>query len=225
MKNKDEYLTLGEVAEKLGINKTTLRHYNREGLITSERDENNYRYYNKNQLNGFRVILILRKLGFSIKKIKEINEYINQKKYDLIIKMVKERITECYEEIEKINGNVKVLGNHEKYLGYLTDIIRIDPEYIYFNPETQELIKKENEIFAIKSFEEEEFAVLYAGTKISDREAVEKLYQKIEENNYKTTGDLSIENIRAFDGMSKEKIKIFKIPIKPLTCQQMTGLE
>ena len=72
-KDEKEYLTLGEVAEILGINKTTLRHYNREGLIEFERDaENNYRYYHKNQINNFRIILNFRKVGFSIEEIKEI---------------------------------------------------------------------------------------------------------------------------------------------------------
>ena len=32
-KDEKEYLTLGEVTEILKINKTTLRYYNREGLI------------------------------------------------------------------------------------------------------------------------------------------------------------------------------------------------
>ena len=63
--------------------------------------------------------------------------------------------------------------------------------------------------------------------KISDRKAVEYLYKKIEENNYIEDGDLSIEVTNPFGELSKEKskIKIYKIPIKHLTCQQVTGLE
>lgn len=51
--------------------------------------------------------------------------------------------------------------------------------------------------------------------------------KKIEENNYIEDGDLSIEVTNPFGELSKEKskIKIYKIPIKHLTCQQVTGLE
>lgn len=102
-KDEKEYLTLGEVAEILGINKTTLRHYNREGLISFERDEeNNYRYYHKNQIDNFKVRLNLRKVGFSIEKIKEIKQYMIGKKYDLVLEIVNKRLNEYLEEIKEI---------------------------------------------------------------------------------------------------------------------------
>lgn len=72
MSNKTpKYLTVGEVADILGVNKNTILHYDREGLIKSTRLENNYRYFHENQAQNFKAILELRKMGFSIEKPKK----------------------------------------------------------------------------------------------------------------------------------------------------------
>lgn len=213
-KDEKEYLTLGEVAEILGINKTTLRHYNREGLIEFERDaENNYRYYHKNQINNFRIILNFRKVGFSIEEIKEIKIYFINKNYNKII--------------ENIQKNMEILKEHKKYMTCLNEIIEVDPEYILADKETKSFSRKDEEIFTTKNIDGKLYGVLCVDGKISDRKAVEYLYKKIEENNYIEDGDLSIEVTNSFGELSKEKskIKIYKIPIKHLTCQQVTGLE
>ena len=227
-KDEKEYLTLGEVAEILGINKTTLRHYNREGLIEFERDEgNNYRYYHKNQINNFRIILNFRKVGFSIEEIKEIKIYFINKNYNKIIEKIDEKINEFQNEMENIQKNMEILKEHKKYMTCLNEIIEVDPEYILADKETKSFSRKDEEIFTTKNIDGKLYGVLCVDGKISDRKAVEYLYKKIEENNYIEDGDLSIEVTNPFGELSKEKakIKIFKIPIKHLTCQQVTGLE
>lgn len=227
-KDAKEYLTLGEVAEILGINKTTLRHYNREGLIEFERDEeNNYRYYHKNQIDNFRIILNFRRVGFSIEEIKEIKNYFKNKNYNEIIKKIDEKASEFKKEIENIQKNMEILKEHKKYMTCLNEITKVDPEYILVNKETKSFTKKDEEIFTIKNIDEKLYGVLCVSGKISDRKAVEYLYRNIEDKNYIEDGDLSIEITNLFGELSKEeaKIKIFKIPIKSLTCQQVTGLE
>lgn len=227
-KDAKEYLTLGEVAEILGINKTTLRHYNREGLIEFERDEeNNYRYYHKNQIDNFRIILNFRKIGFSIEKIKEIKNYFKTKNYSKVIELISEKEREFKKEMEEIQKNMEILEEHKKYMIYLNEIIKIDPEYISEDAETKSFSRKDEEIFTTKNIDGKLYGVLCVDGKISDRKAVEYLYKKIEENNYIEDGDLSIEVTNPFGELSKEKakIKIYKIPIKHLTCQQVTGLE
>lgn len=227
-KDEKEYLTLGEVAEILGINKTTLRHYNREGLIEFERDEeNNYRYYHKNQIDNFRIILNFRKIGFSIEKIKEIKNYFKTKNYSKMIELISEKEREFKKEMEEIQKNMEILEEHKKYMIYLNEIIKIDPEYISEDAETKSFSRKDEEIFTTKNIDGKLYGVLCVDGKISDRKAVEYLYKNIEENNYIEDGDLSIEVTNPFGELSKEKakIKIYKIPIKHLTCQQVTGLE
>ncbi len=227
-KDEKEYLTLGEVAEILGINKTTLRHYNREGLISFERDEeNNYRYYHKNQIENFKVILNLRKVGFSIEKIKEIKQFIIEKKYDLILKSVNKRLDEYAEEMKEIQKNIEILEENKKFMEYLNEISEVDPEFLSANKETKSFLRKEEEIFTIKNIDGKLYGTLCVGKNFSDKIAVEKLYKYIEDKGYLDDGDLSIETVSPFGKLSEEKakIKIFKIPIKPLTCQQVTGLE
>lgn len=227
-KDEKEYLTLGEVAEILGINKTTLRHYNREGLISFERDEeNNYRYYHKNQIENFKVILNLRKVGFSIEKIKEIKQFIIEKKYDLILKSVNKRLDEYAEEMKEIQKNIEILEENKKFMEYLNEISEVDPEFLSANKETKSFLRKEEEIFTIKNIDGKLYGTLCVGKNFSDKIAVEKLYKYIEDKGYLDEGDLSIETVSPFGKLSEEKakIKIFKIPIKPLTCQQVTGLE
>lgn len=227
-KDEKEYLTLGEVAEILGINKTTLRHYNREGLISFERDEeNNYRYYHKNQIENFKVILNLRKVGFSIEKIKEIKQFIIEKKYDLILKSVNKRLDEYAEEMKEIQKNIEILEENKKFMEYLNEISEVDPEFLSANKETKSFLRKEEEIFTIKNINGKLYGTLCVGKNFSDKIAVEKLYKYIEDKGYIDDGDLSIETVASFGELSEEKakIKIFKIPIKTLTCQQVTGLE
>lgn len=227
-KNEKEYLTLGEVAEILEINKTTLRHYNREGLIEFERDEeNNYRYYHKNQIDNFKAILNFRKIGFSIEEIKEIKSYIKTKNYEKIALMVDEHLGKCCEEIKEIQKNIEILKETQKFMAYINEIAKIDPEYILLDSETKSLVRKDEEIFTIKNIGGRLYGIFCVGRKVSDKIAVECLYKNIEDKGYAEDGDLVIETVAPFKELSEEKakIKIFKIPIKPLTCHLETGLE
>ncbi|MCF2625115.1 MerR family transcriptional regulator [Fusobacterium perfoetens] len=227
-KDEKEYLTLGEVAEILKINKTTLRYYNREGLIEFERDgENNYRYYRKNQIDNFRVILNLRKVGFSLEEIKEFKKYFLNKEYGSIAKMLDKKLKEYEDEIKETENKIDILKESKKYMIYLDEISEINPEYILIDLKTKSLSKTKEEIFIIKEIEGKLYGILYVSKKISDKIAVEHLYKNLEERKYIEAGDLFIEVVKPFKELSKEdaKIKIFKIPIKPLTCHQVTGLE
>ena len=116
--NRSELLTVGEVAEILGVNKNTILHYDRKGLICSIRSDNNYRYYHKKQINAFREILNLRKIGFSIEKVKTIKKYENSSKYDVILNMVEQKKEEYKKEIENIERNMKVLESYKKHTEY-----------------------------------------------------------------------------------------------------------
>lgn len=213
-------LTVNELAKILNINVTTVRYYNRKGLFWSERNENNYRYYDEKNIQNFKIILYLRKIGFSIEAIKKMREIVVSQNYETIVKMIHEKEEECRREIEKIEKNIKDLENYRKHMEYMNDIIKIDSDYVMFDTETNEMKKKNSGIFYIKNDEGKEYGIFYVESEISDREAVNTLYEKIEENGYKATGDLLIETLNSPIRADREdeKIKIFKIPIKSLTC-------
>lgn len=49
-----------------------IHQYERVGLVTPERRENNYRYYSEEDCNDLILISIMREFGFSIQEVKEV---------------------------------------------------------------------------------------------------------------------------------------------------------
>lgn len=212
-----KYLTVGEVADILGVNKNTILHYDREGLIKSTRLENNYRYYHENQAQNFKIILEFRKMGFSIEKIKKIKELIISKNYAEVTTFIKEREEECKEEIKEIEKNLEILKNHEKYIEYLDGLVNLNSENIFVDFQNYRFIKKDEEIFSIKKYKDESYAVFYTKGDTPDEVAIKNFYEKICDYKYKTIGNLSIENVILTE--SKPRIKILKIKINSLTSE------
>ena len=54
---------------KTGLDRATIRYYEKEGLITPERSENGYRNYTEDNLNHLLKIKLLRQLGMSLDRI------------------------------------------------------------------------------------------------------------------------------------------------------------
>lgn len=69
---KDTY-TIGKLASSAGVNVQTVRYYERSGLIKpSSKSRSGYRIYGKNELNRLRFILHAKRLGFTLREIKEL---------------------------------------------------------------------------------------------------------------------------------------------------------
>ena len=62
-------LSIKELSEKLGIHPNALRFYEKKGLLTPTRMPNNYRIYSTKDLSRLEMIVLYRKMGFSIEKI------------------------------------------------------------------------------------------------------------------------------------------------------------
>lgn len=225
--DKDKYLTVGEAAKELGINKNTLLYYDREGVIISLRDENNYRYYHINQIKNIRAILNFRKLGFSLEEIRKIKENIMGNRYEFILEKISEQMEISKKEIYKLEARIKLLENHKRYIEVLDEITQADREFIFIDKQNYCFSKKENYFFHINQIKNEEQAVLYTTREIDDLNAVQMLFQKIEERGYITDGDMSVEVVTPFgeNPKNKNRIKIYKIHVKSLTSEQLTGLE
>ena len=68
-------MTIQEVEKLAGMTRANIRFYEKEGLITPERNEaNNYREYRDSDVEALRKIKYLRMLGISVKDIKRIIE-------------------------------------------------------------------------------------------------------------------------------------------------------
>ena len=71
-KRKEEFMTVGQAAEKLGVTVRTLQYYDKEGLLSpSARSEGGRRLYTSKDLIQLHQILSLKSLGFSLEEIKK----------------------------------------------------------------------------------------------------------------------------------------------------------
>jgi len=74
MKYKDRY-SIGEVSQICNVSKKALRHYDKIGLIKSERScNNNYRYYSNESLLAVPVIKYYKQMGFKLDEMKDFIE-------------------------------------------------------------------------------------------------------------------------------------------------------
>ena len=63
---------INEIAKKLRITSRTIRYYEDIGIIKSERLENNYRYFNEDNLDKLKFLVRSRNLGFSLNECKDL---------------------------------------------------------------------------------------------------------------------------------------------------------
>lgn len=62
-------MKIKEVENLLSVSRSNIRFYEKEGLLTPERANNNYRDYSEQDVAKLKKILVLRKLGFTVEEI------------------------------------------------------------------------------------------------------------------------------------------------------------
>ena len=110
--NKKDFKTVNEVSKLSGVSVRTLHYYDQIQLLCpAELTESGYRLYNHSDLLKLEQILLLKEMGFELKKIKEILEdpYYDThkalKKQRDILKLKEERIRSIIQLIdEKLEG-------------------------------------------------------------------------------------------------------------------------
>jgi len=106
------HYSIGEVAEKLNLPKSTIRYYDKEGLLPFvERKESGIRMFAESDISMLQVIECLKSTGLSIKDIKKFSEWCQkgdqtlQERYELFLesrKNVQEQIAELKKSLELI---------------------------------------------------------------------------------------------------------------------------
>ncbi|RXM58355.1 MerR family transcriptional regulator [Clostridium tetani] len=125
--NLQLYLTTGEFAKFFNIPKKTLFYYNDIGLFCPEIvKKNGYRYYSYKQLYTFEIILSFKRLGMSLKEIKN---YLENRTPETMLELFEKQIDEIDERIKKlqqinmvIRGRIKLL---EKAMAIPIDQIQV----------------------------------------------------------------------------------------------------
>lgn len=104
--------SIGEISEKLNLPKSTIRYYDKEGLLPFvERKESGIRVFAESDVSMLQVIECLKSSGLSIKDIKKFSEWCLkgdqtlQERYELFLesrKKVKEQMAELEKTLELI---------------------------------------------------------------------------------------------------------------------------
>ena len=109
--------SIGEVAKQFSIPASTLRYYDRQGLLPMvERKNGGIRSFTDKDLKGVKTIEYLKRSGMPIKDIKKFIDWCNEgdssleKRYQLFVerkKLVKEEIKELEETLSVIEDKCK----------------------------------------------------------------------------------------------------------------------
>ena len=104
--NNSEYYDINYVCKLFNVSSRTLRFYEEKGILNSTKLKFNVRrQYSKDQIDSIRNVLLLRKLGLSVKAIQEL-----QKKNIKLINAISERKAEKISLIEKTHKKLFILS-------------------------------------------------------------------------------------------------------------------
>ena len=105
--------TIKEAAEIMNVTPTTLRYYDKQGLLPfMERRESGYRIFSENDILMLRVIECLKKSGMPIKDIRQFTEWVLQgdaslqERYHMFLERkqaVEKQMAELQETLDFIN--------------------------------------------------------------------------------------------------------------------------
>ena len=116
-----------------GLTVKALRYYDQENILqpTFRNEDNQYRYYNEEDLKKSQLIKSLRSLDFSIMEIEDVVEHI-QNHDDLMcvrnekIKLIETNISKEKELIERINTNLSVNQKKTSLNHYQIDTVTLN---------------------------------------------------------------------------------------------------
>lgn len=98
-------MKIKELEKLLSISRSNVRFYEKQGLFSPERRDNNYREYTEKDVNALKRIIILRKMGFTVEEIKLIQK--NELPFTEATENARRRIED---EIEQLNGSLKLIN-------------------------------------------------------------------------------------------------------------------
>ena len=110
---------IGEISKITNLTIDTLRYYEKEGLITPARDQNNIRMYSDSDIRWIQFIKKLKQTGMPLKNIKEYSNLRDQGE-----STINERLSLLYEQKQRLEQNSKQLEEHILFLNNKIDIYK-----------------------------------------------------------------------------------------------------
>ena len=97
-------LKIKELENLLSIPRSNIRFYEKQGLFSPERKDNNYREYTEQDINVLKKIIIFRKMGFTVEEIKLVQN--DELPFTEAMNNAQCRIED---DIERLNGSLKLI--------------------------------------------------------------------------------------------------------------------
>ena len=97
-------MKIKELEELLSISRSNIRFYEKQGLFSPQRKENNYREYTQEDIAALKEIIVYRKLGFTIEEIAQIQN--KELPFREGVATAQERLEK---EIEQLTGSLQLL--------------------------------------------------------------------------------------------------------------------
>ena len=110
--------TVGEMAQKLGVASSTLRYYDKEGLLPFvERSSGGIRMFKESDFEWLSIIECLKKAGMPIKKIRDFIDGCLQgdDTIDQRLDLIKEQKEKVEEQMEQLRKTMEMLEYKEWY--------------------------------------------------------------------------------------------------------------
>jgi DNA-binding transcriptional MerR regulator len=120
-------MKIGDVTNKFGISHRSLHYWENTGILQSTRGENDYRYYDEENMQKIKQIVFLRKLRLSIPSIQEI---FTSSELSKIVSVFTDHLNESTKEKEQLSALGIVL---QQLINMLKDRQNIESIYNYLD--------------------------------------------------------------------------------------------
>lgn len=107
-------MQIGEISKKTGLSISTLRYYDKHGLLQNiGRSNRGIRKFDDKDLEALRIILCLKTSGMKISEIKQFMDWCNEGDTT-----IDKRLNMFYEQEKNINKQIDILNNSLKLIKF-----------------------------------------------------------------------------------------------------------
>lgn len=115
--------SIGKFSKLCGLSIDTLRYYEKQGLVFSNRDENNRRFYTDKDFAWVEFIIRLKKTGMSIKNMQKYAQlrYEGDKTIPQRLKLLFDQLDSLHQEQKQLDSNIEFIEQKIKTYLKLND--------------------------------------------------------------------------------------------------------
>lgn len=107
-------MQIGEISKKTGLSISTLRYYDKHGLLQNiDRSNGGIRKFDDKDLEALRIIICLKTSGMKISEIKQFMDWCNEGDTT-----IDKRLNMFYEQEKNINKQIDILNNSLKLIKF-----------------------------------------------------------------------------------------------------------